>query len=114
MLTNLLLLIMIALLCAILYQLTNVEKAILGYEEDWEEESVEDARPTTEMTDQELADLLGSEALRLKNSAHDEKIQSLIDELNGVKNDRPGSVYDVPHSEVDSTYVRIPKVEYAE
>lgn len=66
----------------------------------------------------------GSDELHRKNSAFDEKIAKMQEELdlfgseqlhiNEHFNARPGTIFEEDHKLVDSQYIRIPKEEYAE
>ena len=127
MLINLLLLICIGFLATITYKLSILESLLVDnytYIDETVGEDDSDEMPdqtpdqvSNPMTDQDLAELLGSEALHIKNLSHDEKIQALMAELKGetVRPPvQPGIVQDLPHDEVDKMYIKLPKVEYAE
>lgn len=64
-----------------------------------------------EVPDEDLEDYYGSDELKQKNNAFDERIAGMIEELN---NQPVGVLFDEPHEHIDKKYIPKPIYEIAD
>lgn len=76
---------------------------------DMGDEVPDESEEVPDLSEEDLSDILGSEALHIKNQSFDEKIARLRSEVA-----RPGEIYEEDHAVVDALYIPKPNHEYAE